>query len=105
MFVVTKTLYIEKEHTHNFINRFQVQSPLFSFKGFIKREILINRKNKDHDIILIKVHFGEITDYYRWEGSKEHIMMHKQQKNSPIGLLRMEKQDYELLSEDIYEAL
>ncbi len=105
MFVVAKTFKVSKNHSASIIDRFKSNSPLFHFDGFIKREVLLQSKHNDEDVIQVRVMFKDKKDYYRWEGSPEHIQMHKNQKEKPQGILHMESHTFELIIEDLYEEI
>ena len=100
MYVISRKIKIEKDSTAKLIAKFDRQSPVFNFKGFIKREILIDKKNKEYDVVNISTYFEDKKAFYRWEGSPEHIAMHKDKNNThhqkPEGVLGMEANYYEL---------
>jgi len=105
MFVVTKTFHVEKEHTEMFLNRFKGKSPLFKFDGFIKRYIMVSKKDKVYNQIRLEVFFKDKKAYYLWEGSPEHIASHKKPQEKPKGILNIEHLTYELVQIDHYEGI
>lgn len=96
MFIVSKTFSVEETHLDTFVKRFDQPSPILSFDGFVKREIAI-MKGKDHQsFVRMDIYFHDKQAYYRWEGSPEHIAMHKQKHEKPLGLIDVVKHHYQL---------
>jgi heme oxygenase (staphylobilin-producing) len=90
---------VEKDSSTEIVDRFNHDSPMLTFQGFVKREILIDKKNKAFDVINISTYFKNKKAFYQWEGSPEHIALHKDPKNNhhkkPEGVLGVEAHYYE----------
>lgn len=100
MYVISRMIKVEKSYTEALIERFNKPSPIFKFKGFLKREILIDKKNKAFNVINISTYFEDKKAFYRWEGSPEHIALHKDKNHThhqkPEGVLGVEAHFYDL---------
>jgi len=100
MYVISRLIKIEKGSTEQLLKKFNRQSPVFNFKGFVKREVLFNKKNEDFDVVNISTYFEDKTAFYRWEGSPEHIAMHKDKNNDhhkkPEGVIGVDVNYFEL---------
>ena len=100
MYVISRMIKIEKGYDQTIVERFNKPSPIFKFKGFIKREILLDKKNKAYDVLNISTYFEDKKAFYRWEGSPEHIQLHKDRKHipnqKPEGVISVEAHYYEL---------
>jgi len=107
MYVVSRVLSFEKGIDDNVLDQMKKPSIMKHFKGFIRRDVLLNVKNPDKDIVRILVYWESKEDYYRFEGSKEHIMLHKDRSNphhqKPVGLIDMSKEVFTLLQSEMYE--
>lgn len=77
MYVTTRVLKMEKGHKDSFITRFNQPFVLQSFDGFVKREVLIDERNKSYDLYRISVYFDSRQAYINWEGSETHKAMHQ----------------------------
>lgn len=82
MYIVSRVLKCEKREHSIYQNHFMNPSPLDHFKGFIKKELLIQSKHEAFDLVRLFIYFESKTDYYKWEGSKAHIALHKDKQSS-----------------------
>jgi heme oxygenase (staphylobilin-producing) len=82
MFVISRVFKCQKREHSIYKDYFLKQSPLDHFKGFIKKELLINDKDKDFDIVRLYVFFESKKAFYEWEGSPMHIALHKDKSSS-----------------------
>ncbi|QWB96469.1 antibiotic biosynthesis monooxygenase [Mycoplasmatota bacterium] len=99
MYVISRMIKVEKDLSTKLVNQFNHESPMLTFKGFVKREILLDKKNKAFDVVNISTYFENKKAFYQWEGSPEHIALHKDSKNDhhkkPEGVLGVEAHFYE----------
>ena len=105
MFVIVKRFEIEEAYKQNLLARLKAKNALIHFSKFIKREILTYQSKQNHSVIEMRIYFKDKKGYYQWEGSKEHILMHKQKTKKPQGLISVTHQQMTHLHEDNYEAL
>lgn len=101
MFVVQKKIEITKESRNDLIERLNHPSVMFSYPGFIKREVLLNDSLADRDVIVMLVYWREKADYIAWQRSKDHMEMHKAKAASqkPSHVLSKEKEMFTVISE------
>jgi len=106
MYVISRTIKIEKDFTDQLLAKFDKPSPVLNFKGFMKREILINKKNKAFNVVNISTYFDDKTAFYRWEGSPEHIALHRDKNNDhhkkPEGVIGVEVNYFDLALSQTY---
>lgn len=89
MFVVIRGLKIEKGHLDKYIENFKKQSPVMASLGFVKKEIFIQTKHKEYDIVNTYIYFVDKEAYDVWHMSKEHKEGHKKMKEE--GYVRPEE--------------
>jgi heme oxygenase (staphylobilin-producing) len=82
MFVISRVFKCHKREHSIYQDYFLKKSPLEHFKGFIKKELLINQQHPDYDIVRLYVFFESKKAFYAWEGSPEHIALHKDKTSS-----------------------
>lgn len=107
MYVISRVLSFEKGINDTIIDQLHQPSIMRHFKGFIRRDVLLNQKLPDRDLVRIFVYWETKEDYYRFEGSKEHIAMHKDRSHphhqKPTGLIDMTIETYQLIQSEVYE--
>lgn len=100
MHVISRVIKVEKPFTNKLIEKFNHDSPVFNFDGFIKREILLDSNNKDFDVVNISTYFKDKEAHVAWQKSPQHIEMHKNKTHShhekPEGVLSVEAHFYEV---------
>ncbi len=106
MYVISRTIKIEKEYSKDLISKFDKPSIVFNFEGFVRREGLVNQRHKGYDVVTINTYFLDKEAYIRWEKSPEHLAMHKksdqQQTKKPEGIIDVEANYYDLVLEQSY---
>jgi len=99
MFIVNRTMKVNKEFTDSVLERLEKPSVISSFDGYLKTEIFVDKKNKEYDVVLSIIYFKSKTDFYRWEGSPEHIAMHKdknhQHNKKQEGVIEVTRSSYD----------
>ena len=106
MFVVERTVKLEKGFIDIHKEKMNEYSPIFKSPGFVKREVLISTTNKEFDLIKTLVYFNDKKAYYVWEGSPEHIKMHKEKKENPVKpveVISVERNYYEHFITNMHE--
>lgn len=106
MFIVNRNMKVNKEYTNNILEKLEKPSVISSFDGYLKTDIFIDRKNKAYDVILTIIYFKSKTDFYRWEGSPEHIEMHKDKNHEhskkQAGVIEITRSSYDYVSTKHY---
>ncbi len=100
MYIISRMIKIEKDYTQKLIDKFDKVSPVFQFKGFVKREISVDHTQKQFDLVNISTYFENKEAYLQWESSPEHIAMHKDKNHfhhqKPEGVIGINAHFYEL---------
>ncbi|VEU81014.1 antibiotic biosynthesis monooxygenase family protein [Haploplasma axanthum] len=107
MFVIVRTMKVEKGYIDSFKERFSKTSPLLKSPGFIKRELLVSTKDKDFDIIQMMIYFKDKKAFYVWEGSPEHIALHRnkddEHNKKPEGIIEAKRETFEVIATQEHE--
>lgn len=105
MYIISRVFKFEKGKYTTIIEKFKHKGPLIHARGFIKRDVLLDEHQKDYDVLRIMIYWEDQKAYYAWEGSPDHIAMHKAQKEQPKvidGLIEMYKESYTLVESHHY---
>lgn len=94
MYIIAKNFRVEQAHLNSFLERLQGDSPILTFDGFEKREIMSTKTIDGVVTVRMVIYFTDKKAYYRWEGSKEHIAMHQQKHEKPVGLVGVSSEKY-----------
>jgi heme oxygenase (staphylobilin-producing) len=96
MYIITRVLKVEKGQKALLQDRFSQNFRLQTIDGFIKREVLIDEKNKDYDIYRVSIYWTSREAFYAWEGSDEHKALHKGGKShgDMPGVIESSKETY-----------
>lgn len=101
MYIIVRTMKIEKGYLDRFKENFSKPSPITKSPGFVKKEMLVSTKEKDFDLVQNKIYFKDKKAFYVWEGSPEHIALHrnkdKEHMQKPEGLIEVSREAYELV--------
>jgi len=65
MYVISRVLKFEKNKSDQFIERFSKISPMTKSKGFLNRQILINKKNSEFDVVRVMIYWEDKKAFYR----------------------------------------
>lgn len=105
MYVISRVFKCEKRHHSLYKDFFFKPSPLNQFKGFVKKELMMNN-HQNHDIVRLSVFFESKKSFYQWEGSPEHIALHKDKHSSHHqkldGVIDMTVEKYDYLGKVSY---
>jgi len=82
VYVISRVLKCEKREHSIYKNHFMKPSPLDNFQGFIRKELLINSNQETHDLVKLFIYFESKKSFYQWEGSLEHIALHKDKEST-----------------------
>jgi heme oxygenase (staphylobilin-producing) len=68
---------------------------------------LIDDKDPNVDVVRILIYWENKEAFYRFEGSPEHIAMHRDKKHTHHhiheGLVDIKRESYQMLTSDVYE--
>ena len=106
VYVVSRVFLFHKGTIDSVIDQYQKPPVMLHFPGFVRRDVLINKKNPDYDSVRILIYWENKNAFYRFEGSPLHIALHKDKNSShhqkPEGFISMVEEDYILISSDTY---
>lgn len=107
MFVIIRTMKIEKGYLDKVLENASKKGPIFKSPGFVKKEIFVQTKDKEFDLVKQMIYFENKKAFYVWEGSPEHIALHKD-KNSdhnkkPEGIIEVKREAMELYLSQSHE--
>ncbi len=105
MYIISRMLYVQKACTEDVLKRLKTDSPVLSFDGFVRREIYIEKPRKEtFDYIRFDIAFENKKAFYRWEGSPEHIAMHRDKHHGHgtkiEGIIKVESHHFNLHHSD-----
>lgn len=106
MYLVERKIKVLKDFSETILLKQQQQSVVTKFKGFLKTEVFIDRKNNEYDVIISLIYFESKKDFYRWQGSPEHIAMHKRPNHGkkPEGVLEVSRASYDYVATINYQG-
>lgn len=108
MYVISRVFSFEKGYRENIIEKFSKPPVMLHFPGFIRRDVLFSQKDPAKDIVRMVIYWESKEAFYRFEGSPEHIAMHKDKHNAhnqkPEGLIDISREAYEVIASDTYVA-
>lgn len=104
MYVIVRTMKTEKNFQQTFKSQFESPFILQDVDGFIKREVLLDSKNKDFDIFKVSIYFESREAYINWESSDLHKSMHKDKKEKKEipGLIEANRETYLVISTTLH---
>jgi len=98
MFVVIRGFKIEKGHLDKYVENFKKDSPVMGSPGFLKKELFIQTKNKEYDIVNTYIYFVDKEAYDVWHNSEEHKKGHKTRKEKPAEIISFTRESFEVIS-------
>lgn len=97
MYIVVRVMKVVKGFDEEIINNFKRPAIIENSPGFIKRELMYDKKDNEFDLFRTYIYFENRKAYYVWQGSPEHIAMHKDKRAKPEYLIEMKKETYDLV--------
>lgn len=103
MYVVVRIMKVKKNHQEDVIGRFSKQTLMSKSEGYVKSFLLLDSKNKEYDVFRQEIYWKDKRAFFVWEGSPEHIAMHKAKKEQghqrPEEIIEMSRETYEVVGE------
>lgn len=103
MYVVVRTMKVKKGHQEDVVERFSKRNLMSKSEGYVKSFLLLDSKHKDYDLFRQEIYWKDKRAFFVWEGSPEHIAMHKVKKESgherPEEILEVTRETYEVVAE------
>ncbi|CCV64151.1 conserved hypothetical protein [Alteracholeplasma palmae J233] len=107
MYVIVRTMKMVKGNKEQVAQRFSNPSPVTKSPGFIRMEVLFSGKNPEYDIYQTMIYWTDKKAFYVWEGSPEHIAMHRNKDHEhnkrPEGILEVTHEAYEMIASKEHE--
>lgn len=102
MFVVVRGLKIEKGHLDKYKEEFKKETPVMASPGFLKKELFIQTKNKEYDIVNTYIYFVDKEAYDVWHNSDTHKEGHKKMKKDgyvrPVEIIEFTRESFTVIS-------
>lgn len=83
MFVMTRTMLIEKGNSDKVLARFSAESPIDQMDGLVDISVMVNRKSKEHEEVVVIIRWESQEAWKNWEKSDAHIQGHRDNKGQP----------------------
>ncbi|WP_059050559.1 antibiotic biosynthesis monooxygenase [Paenibacillus senegalimassiliensis] len=77
MFVMTRTMEVEKGSSEKVLERFHAESPIDQMEGLVDISVLVNRKSTEHEEVVVIIRWESQEAWKNWEKSDAHIQGHK----------------------------
>ncbi|GJM81476.1 heme-degrading monooxygenase HmoA [Paenibacillus sp. HMSSN-139] len=77
MFVMTRTMVIEKGNSDKVLVRFSAESPIDQMEGLVDISVMVNRKSQDQEEVVVVIRWESQEAWKNWEKSDAHIQGHK----------------------------
>lgn len=103
MYVVVRIMKVKKNHQELVTKRFMNQTLMSKSKGYVKSILMVDQKHKEYDLFRQEIYWEDKRAFFVWEGSPEHIAIHKAHKASghvrPEEIIEVSKETYEVLGQ------
>ena len=98
MFLVTRTLTLQKGFADSYVERLSRHGLVNEFPGFVRKEVLVNRVSHEFDVVRVMMYWRSKEDHMAWEKSPQHIAQHKAQHGLPRApeMIAMVKETFEV---------
>ncbi|VEU82039.1 antibiotic biosynthesis monooxygenase family protein [Acholeplasma hippikon] len=101
MYVLVRVMKVKKGFQDKVLERFLNPSVMAKSKGYVKSELMIDKKNPEYDLYRQSVYWEDKKAFYVWEGSPEHIAMHRDKNSAhhqkPEEIIEVTRESYDLI--------
>ncbi|QOS78892.1 antibiotic biosynthesis monooxygenase [Paenibacillus sp. JNUCC31] len=80
MFIQTRVMVVENGHSHKLVERFSVPSPVEEMPGLIDFSVMVNKKSKEHEEVMVLIRWESEEAWKNWEKSDVHIKGHREKR-------------------------
>lgn len=80
MLIQTRTIVVEKGNADQVIENFSKDSPMDQMEGLLDRSVMVNKRNKENDEIIVMIRWESEEAWKNWEKSDVHIQGHRQKR-------------------------
>jgi len=98
MLIQIRSFIVEPGHGDQLVERFSSQGLVDKMKGFIDRTVMVNRRAKEQEEVVILIRWESADDWKNWEKSPEHIAGHREKrgKEQPSFIISSSVQMYDV---------
>lgn len=83
MLIQTRKIVVEKGYADQVLERFSKESPIDSMEGLIDRTVMVNRRKRDLEEVMVMIRWESKEAWKNWEKSPAHLEGHRNKKNKP----------------------
>jgi len=80
VFVMIRTIAVEKGHAGKVVERFSQPGKLDEREGLIDVSVMVNKRAKENDEVVVLIRWESEEAWKAWEKSPEHIQGHRDSK-------------------------
>lgn len=80
MLIQTRSMVIEKGHSDKVLERFNGPTPVVDMPGLIDFSVMVNKKSKEHEEVMIMIRWESEDAWKNWEKSDAHIQGHRNKR-------------------------
>jgi len=80
MFIQMRTIVVEKGNAEQVIERFSKSGHVDGMEGFIDKIVMVNRKTKESEEIVVLIRWESEEAWKNWEKSPVHIEGHRNKR-------------------------
>ncbi|CAM4500853.1 MAG: antibiotic biosynthesis monooxygenase [Paenibacillus macerans] len=81
MFVMTRTIVVEKGNSDKVVERFSKEGPMDQMDGLVDISVMVNRKSREeHEEVVVVIRWESEEAWKNWEKSDAHIQGHRNSK-------------------------
>lgn len=97
MFIMTRTILVEKGNSDKVVARFSGEGPMDNMDGLVDISVMVNTKSKEQEEVVVVIRWESQEAWKNWEKSDAHIQGHKENrgKQPPEYVLSTEVKLYE----------
>ncbi|GGG72919.1 antibiotic biosynthesis monooxygenase [Paenibacillus radicis (ex Gao et al. 2016)] len=81
MLIQTRTITVQPGNADKVIERFSQPGPLDGREGLIDRTIMVNKRTKEQEEVVVIIRWESEDAWKSWEKSPEHIQGHRDKRD------------------------
>ncbi|GGF67742.1 heme-degrading monooxygenase HmoA [Paenibacillus albidus] len=76
MLIQTRSIIVEKGNSEQVVERFSGPGPLYEMEGLIDYTVMVNKRNKEQEEVLVMIRWESEEAWKNWEKSDAHLEGH-----------------------------
>lgn len=80
MFIMTRTILVEKGNSDKVVARFSGEGPMDNMDGLVDISVMVNTKSKEQEEVVVVIRWESQEAWKNWEKSDAHIQGHKENR-------------------------